>query len=224
MASNPAPAPEPPSSARRAQLLDLAYQYAVQRGRTDITLRPIAAAIGSSPRVLIYLFGSKDGLIKALLGRSRAEEIALLAELRRSGASSRDTLREATLRIWSYLAEEARRPLLRLWLDGYARSLSQPAGPWAGFARDSVEDWLALLADVQPTGIRDTPAGLAERTLVLAVLRGALLDLLSTDDEARVTAAVRSLIIQPAAGHPGANPPADRMPVAKTAESPPSCR
>ena len=224
MASNLAPASAPPSSARRAELLDLAYQYAVQRGRTDITLRPIAAAIGSSPRVLIYLFGSKDGLIRALLGRSRAEEVALLSELRQGGASSRDTLREATLRIWSYLADEARRPLLRLWLDGYARSLSQPAGPWAGFARDSVGDWLALLADVQPAEVRDTPAGLAERTLVLALLRGALLDLLSTDDEMRVTAAVRSLIIQLAAGQPGAIPRADRMPVAKTDELPPSCR
>jgi AcrR family transcriptional regulator len=224
MTSNLAPALEPPSSARRAELLDLAYHYAVQRGRTDITLRPIAAAIGSSPRVLIYLFGSKDGLIRALLGRSRAEEVALLSELRRSGASSPNTLREATLRIWSYLADEAQRPLLRLWLDGYARSLSEPAGPWAGFARDSVEDWLSLLADVQPAEVRDTPAGLAERTLVLAVLRGALLDLLSTDDEMRVTAAVRSLISQLAASQPGTNRGADRMPVAKTAEPPPSCR
>jgi AcrR family transcriptional regulator len=203
VASNPVPAPEPPSSARRAELLDLAYQYAVQRGRSDITLRPIAAAIGSSPRVLIYLFGSKEGLIRALLGRSRTEEIALLAELRESGSSAQDTLAEATLRIWSYLADEARRPLLRLWLDGYARSLSQPAGPWAGFAGDSVRDWLALLADMQAAEMRDTPAGLAERTLVLAVLRGALLDLLSTDDEPRTTAAVRSLIAPLTAGRRG---------------------
>jgi AcrR family transcriptional regulator len=224
MASNPALTPEPPTSARRAELLDLAYQYAVQRGRTDITLRPVAAAIGSSPRVLIYLFGSKDGLIKALLGRSRAEEVALLSELRQSGASSRGTLREATLRIWSYLAEEARRPLLRLWLDGYARSLSEPAGPWAGFARDSVEDWLALLADVQPAGVRDTAVGLAERTLALAVLRGGLLDLLSTDDETRVTAAVSALTSQLATGRPERGPPADRMPVVKTGESPPFYR
>jgi AcrR family transcriptional regulator len=224
MASNPAPATELPSSARRTQLLDLAYQYAVERGRTDITLRPVAAAIGSSPRVLIYLFGSKDGLIKALLGRSRAEEVALLSELRAGGGPGRDTLAAATLRIWSYLAEEARRPLLRLWLDGYARSLSQPAGPWAGFAKDSVEDWLALLADLQPVEIRDTPAGLAERTIALAVLRGALLDLLSTDDERRVTAAVRSLISQQAAGSAGTKMPTDRQQVAKIAEPPQSCR
>jgi len=189
MASNPKTGQELPASARRVELLELAYRYAAQRGRTDITLRPIAAAIGSSPRVLIYLFGSRDGLVRALLGRARSEEIALLAELRQ--APRPEGLRDAALRTWSWLSDEARRPLLRLWLDGYARSLSEPDGPWAGFARASVDDWLDLLADVQQAEVRDTPAGLADRTLVLAVLRGALLDLLSTDDEARVTAAVR---------------------------------
>lgn len=192
MTGNPVSALEPPPSARRAELLEAAYRYAVQQGRTDITLRPLAAAIGSSPRVLLYLFGSKDGLIQAMLARSRAEEVALLAELRASRPASDDTLRAAALRIWSHLAAPQRRPLLRLWLDGYARSLGQPAGPWAGFARGSVDAWLALLADVQPAHVRDTPAGLAGRTLVLAVLRGALLDLLATDDETRVTAAVHA--------------------------------
>jgi AcrR family transcriptional regulator len=139
--------------------------------------------------VLIYLFGSKDGLVRALLRRARSEEVALLAELRQ--APRPGGLRDAALRTWSWLSDDARRPLLRLWLDGYARSLSEPNGPWAGFARTSVDDWLALLADVQPAEVRDSPVGVAERTLLLAVLRGALLDLLGTDDETRVTAAVR---------------------------------
>lgn len=52
-------------------------------------------------------------------------------------------------------------------------------------------DWLAVLAAAQPESRRDTAAGLAERTLVLAVLRGALLDLLATGDAERTTAAVR---------------------------------
>ena len=54
-----------------------------------------------------------------------------------------------------------------------------------------VEDWLAVLAAAQPAGVRDSAAGRAERTLVLAVLRGALLDLLATGDAERVSAAVR---------------------------------
>jgi len=180
-----------PPSARQAELLELAYQYAVHRGRTDITLRPIAAAIGSSPRVLIYLFGSRDGLIRALLGRARADEIAMLAELRAGDWPAGAGLAEAGQRIWSWLSDPARRPLLRLWLDGYSRSLTEPDGPWSGFAQATVADWIALLAEVQPAGWRDSPEGVAERTLLLAVLRGALLDLLSTGDEPRTGAAVR---------------------------------
>jgi hypothetical protein len=59
-------------------------------------------------------------------------------------------------------------------------------------ARSTVEDWLDLLASAQPERERNTPSGQAQRTLVLAVLRGALLDLLATDDLRRTTAAVRS--------------------------------
>ena len=155
-------------SPRRAELLELAYRYVTERGRTDITLRPIAAAIGSSPRVLIYLFGSKDGLIKALLARARADEITSLADVRPGGQAVASGLAEAGERIWGWLREPARRPLLRLWLDGYSRSLSEPDGPWSGFARATVADWLALLADAQPEELRKAADGLAERTALLA--------------------------------------------------------
>ena len=53
-----------------------------------------------------------------------------------------------------------------------------------------VEDWLALLAAAQPAAERQTEAGIAQRTLALAVLRGALLDLLATGDRERTTRAV----------------------------------
>lgn len=178
-------------SPRRAELLELAYRYVMERGRTDITLRPVAAAIGSSPRVLIYLFGSKDGLIKALLARARADEITSLGAIRPGGRPGAAGLPEAGERVWGWLREPARRPLLRLWLDGYSRSLSEPDGPWSGFARATVADWLALLAAAQPEERRESADGLAERTALLALLRGALIDLLATDDEDRTTAAVR---------------------------------
>jgi AcrR family transcriptional regulator len=174
-------------SARQTELLDLAYRYAVTRGRTDLSLRPLASAIGSSPRVLLYLFGSKDGLIRALLARARADELALLESV---GLDS-GGLAVVALRIWSWLAAEDHRGLLTLWVDGYARSLAEPDGPWSGFATATVTDWLAVLAAAQSAAHRDTPAGLAERTLVLAVLRGALLDLLATGDVHRTTAALR---------------------------------
>ncbi len=75
-------------------------------------------------------------------------------------------------------------------VDGYAQALLHPGGPWSGFAAATVEDWLALLAGAQPPAERRTAAGRARRTLALALLRGAMLDLLATGDVRRTTRAV----------------------------------
>ena len=169
------------ASARKRELLDAAYGYVLGNGLADMSLRPLAAAIGSSPRVLLYLFGSKDGLIQAILARAREEELRYLAQLRASpglAATGRDT--------WAWLAAPEHRALLALWVEGYARSLAAEPGPWAGFGQDTVRDWLGLLAGQQGDGADAE----AERTLLLAVLRGALLDLLATGDTDRVTRAV----------------------------------
>src|SRR4051794_3984513 len=158
---------------RREELLELAYAYVRSHGIAGLSLRPLAAEIGSSPRVLLFLFGSKDGLVRALLDRARADELRLLGTLP-SGAG----LAAATEAVWGWLSDETHRPLLRLWLEAYARSLVDPAGPWSSFAAGTVADWLTVLAGAQPPSSRDTPGAAARRTAALAVLRGALLDLL----------------------------------------------
>jgi AcrR family transcriptional regulator len=180
-------------SARRGELLDAAYRYALAHGLADLSLRPLAAAIGSSPRVLLFLFGSKDGLVRELLAKARGDELALLATVRADGSPAIEAVDrfEPAVRVtWRWLADAAHRPLLTLWCEAYARSLVEPGGAWADFAQQTVDDWLAVLADAQAPARRRGRAGLAERTLALAVLRGALLDLLATGDVDRTTAAV----------------------------------
>ena len=174
-----------PGSARKRELLEAAYRYVLSNGLAGMSLRPLAKAIGSSPRVLLFLFGSKEGLIRALLARAREDELGYLEALR-DGHELAATGRE----IWSWLAAPSHRALLALWVEGYARSLVGEPGPWADFGRDTVRDWLELLAARQPAARRVTQAGQDERTLLLAVLRGALLDLLATGDAGRVTRAV----------------------------------
>ncbi|TVX98174.1 TetR/AcrR family transcriptional regulator [Mycolicibacterium porcinum] len=177
-------------SARKIELLEAAYRYALAHGLGDLSLRPLAAAIGSSPRVLLFLFGSKDGLVRALLARARADELALLEHLR-DGADTEGAGLAATVeKVWSWLAAAEHRPLLTLWAEAYARSLVEPEGAWAGFARETVEDWLDVLAKSQPAQEKNSDTGAAARTLALAVLRGALLDVLATGHTERVTAAV----------------------------------
>ena len=177
-------ATSPPPSDRQVELLGRAYRHLLERGLGGLSLRPLAAAIGSSPGVLMFLFGSKDGLIRALLARARADELAVLARIR--DAEDARGPRAAATAVWDWLVAAEHRALLTHWLQAYARSLTDPDGPWSGFAADTVRDWLAVLADVLPDG----PAGEPDRTLLLAVLRGGLLDLLATGDVDRVGAAV----------------------------------
>jgi AcrR family transcriptional regulator len=182
------------------ELLEAAYRYVLEHGLADMSLRPLATAVGSSPRVLLYLFGSKDGLVRALLARARTDELRLLEQLEAAGAAGDEaagddaTIKRVVERVWAWLADRRHRELLVLWAEAYTRSLVEPEGPWSGFARDTVQDWLAILAGAQPERHRDTAAGEAERTMLLAVLRGALLDLLATGDRVRTTAAVRHVL------------------------------
>lgn len=162
-------------SAREVELLEKSYAYVLENGLSELSLRPLAAAIGSSPRVLLFLFGSKDELVRRLLARAREDELDGPVDVHR---------------VWAWLSDPAHAGLLRLWTEAYARSLVDPAGPWGDFARATVEDWLALLADAQPPAVRRTARGRDQRTAVLALLRGAMLDLLATGDRSRVDRAV----------------------------------
>lgn len=182
-------------SHRRADLVEAAYEYVLTNGLAAASLRPVAEAIGSSTGVLRFLFGSKDGLVAALLERARTDELELLSTLPSDG----DLVTVATA-IWTWLAAPRHRPLLRLWVESYSTSLQDEPGPWAGFAARTVRDWLAVLARAQPAAIRTTAAGRAQRTAVLAVLRGALLDLLATGDRARTSRAVCESLVRLSAG------------------------
>ena len=180
----------PKTSARRDELLERAYRYVLEHGIAALSLRPLAADVQSSPRVLLFLFGSKDELVRALIGRARSDELRMLDELRARRDGDVADLFEVAGEVWTWLAAPAHRAVLTLWLESYARSLIEPDGAWSGFAEATVRDWLDLLAAAQPDDGRPPAQAEAERTLVLAVLRGALLDLLATGDAERTTAAV----------------------------------
>jgi AcrR family transcriptional regulator len=174
-------------SAREQELLERAYAYSVTHGLADLSLRPLATAIGSSPRVLLFLFGSKGGLIRALLARARSDELELLRRIEQR-YDDPPGLTVIARELWTWLAAPERRPLMTFWVEAYGRSLVAPDGPWADFARSTVDDWLELLRTSAP----DQPE--ARRTAVLAMLRGALLDLLATSDLQRTTAALEDYL------------------------------
>jgi len=190
------PSPPPLSSPRRTELLDACYAYLLEHGLTGLSLRPLAAATGTSPRVLLYLFGSKDELLRQLLARARHEQLAMmaavLAEPDNSAGTPGDGFDALAESLWTFLSAPEQRPMVRLTYEAFLLSLSHDPGPWAGFAGEAARDWLDLLVRTQPP---DTPPALAEAraTRALALIRGLLLDLLACGDDGRVrTAAART--------------------------------
>ncbi len=128
---------------------------------------------------------------------ARTAQLELLNRIRTAGSTDVPLLQEwATLvrSVWHWLAAREHRRLLALWLETYVQSLIEPEGPCADYAGKTVEDWLQLLAARQPPSWRGSPSGASEPALALAVLRGALLDLLATGDEERTTAVIEAYL------------------------------
>ena len=101
--------PEDAPSARRTELVEAAYAYALEHGLAGASLRPVAEAIGSSTGVLRFLFGSKDGLVRAILARARRDELDALTQLPTDG-----DLRQVSLEVWSWLADPGHAAVLRI--------------------------------------------------------------------------------------------------------------
>ena len=184
----PALPESPTGSPRRAELLERTLDYAERTNISELSLRPLAAAIGSSPRVLIYLFGSKDGLLREVLAASRARQLAVVRRAMEESAAPGEVLG----RLWAWMCEPEHAGVGRLFFECYSRSLGG-GEPWAAFAVDSVRDWEPPLRSMlTPSG--GTPPAEAEVTLALATLRGLFLDLLATGEAERVDLAWRRFI------------------------------
>lgn len=177
---------DPAGSPRRAELLDACYGYLLEHGLAGLSLRPLAASTGTSPRVLLYLFGSKENLVRDLLARARNEQIALVANALGPDAANQG-IGQLTDRIWRLLSAPEQRPMVRLTYEAFLRSVSNDPGPWQGFAAETAGDWLDLLVRAQPGTPRE--AAEATATRAMALIRGLLLDLLATGEQARVRGA-----------------------------------
>jgi AcrR family transcriptional regulator len=190
------------SGSARDRLLARAVEYVAGTGVGDLSLRQLAAGIGTSHRMLIYHFGSKEGLlvgvIRAMEERQK-EALADLAEL--PGESVADLIRA----MWARLADPAMWPYERLFFELYGQALrGQPDA--APLLSGIVEGWLD--ANVAIGERRGMPAE-AVRTharLGLAVVRGLLLDLLATGDRAGADAAIEAFATHYEQGFPGPAP------------------
>jgi AcrR family transcriptional regulator len=187
-AYNPAMAAptEAPQSDARDRLLRATVDYVAEHGITDRSLRQIAAAIGTSHRMLVYHFGSKDGLLIEVVRVVEADQRAALEAL--AADASLDAATQAA-RLAKRLTDPRLRRNERLFFELYAQAL-QGRGPVADLLPELVHSWLAPLRMLSiGLGVPESDAD-AHGRLMLAVARGLLLDLVGTRERKAVDRAM----------------------------------
>jgi AcrR family transcriptional regulator len=89
-----------PEESRRDALLAACTDHVLAEGLIGLSLRPLAKAVGTSDRMLIYHFGSRDGLVVAVIDESTDRSVAHLTSL-----SAPRTVRAGVLRLWQAYRE-----------------------------------------------------------------------------------------------------------------------
>jgi AcrR family transcriptional regulator len=175
-----------PSTDTRERLLAGAVDYAAEHGLADLSLRALAAGLGTSHRMLIFHFGSKQGLLVEVVRAVEAQQRTLLDDLRADpGLDPLDQLRA----FWQHLTSPALWPYERLFFEVYAQGL-QGKQPATRLLEDAIEPWLTPAADLLVSAGVPLEEARAEARLAIAVTRGLLLDLLATGDLDAVGAAM----------------------------------
>ena len=168
-----------PDVARRRELLDALVEEFAAGGVGGRSLRAVAEAVGTSHRMLLHHFGSREDMLVAIVAEVENRQMTLLPELPTSPSDSFAAM-------WDELRRPELRQLERLFFECYARA-AQGEEPFARMVPGAVDDWLGEVEKVAGPAFDPAFARLG-----LAVIRGLLLDLVATNDEAGVDAAARA--------------------------------
>ena len=175
-----------PEETRRDALLAACTDHVLAEGLIGLSLRPLAKAVGTSDRMLIYHFGNRDGLVAAVIDEATSRSVSHLGSMR-----APRTVKAAVIQLWEAYLEP---PLHACNLIYVQAAVSGYLGqePYRTAVRDSNARWAAAMRDwFERAG---APRGKVDRItqLVESALLGFHVDL-ATDSPAELAKAVRDL-------------------------------
>ncbi|BBZ45176.1 TetR/AcrR family transcriptional regulator [Mycobacterium parmense] len=170
-----------PDTERRRELLHALFDEFAANGIGDRSLRDVAAAVGTSHRMLLHHFGSREDLLIAIVGEAERRQMALVPGLPEDPA-------DGFAAMWADLRRPELRQFERLFFECYSRA-AQGEKPFTRMVPAAVDGWLGEVESAAGAAYDGPMARLG-----LAVTRGLLLDLVATDDEAGVDAAAGAFI------------------------------
>ncbi|RLV49338.1 TetR/AcrR family transcriptional regulator [Nocardioides mangrovicus] len=125
---------------RRSELAEAATDYALEHGLIGLSLRPLAADLGTSDRMLLYHFADKDDLVTTIVRTSTHRSSEALRGLPPSADPER-----AVLDLWAVVSSPAITRCARLYSEASALGVLG-AGPYDALVRESNEVWISAMA------------------------------------------------------------------------------
>jgi AcrR family transcriptional regulator len=156
-----------------------------RHGLHDRSLRELASAAGTSHRMVLYHFGSREGLVAEIVSAVEAAQRDLMRELTADADGPAALVRA----LWARLSRPEMHPFIRLFFEAssYPQTTQERTTPWLEDAED-VAGRLGLTYD--PVEVR----------LGVAVIRGLLLDVVSGADVDDATASLERFLTMWQAG------------------------
>ncbi|MGW3632189.1 TetR/AcrR family transcriptional regulator [Streptomyces sp. NPDC005122] len=184
-----------PDPAKRRDLLERVRAYILRNGLADLSLRPLARALGTSDRMLLYYFGSKERMVAEALTVYERRPLLRARRLLDDAASPRDAagLRRFMEETWQQFRAPELRATLPLYFEIMAVGLLHP-DRYGPVVRDAMREWTRLLtAAFRDLGMTEARAR-TEATLLLDATFGLLIAPLVTGDWDRAGAAFHTLL------------------------------
>jgi len=162
----------------------LVADYCVEHGVADLTLRSVGTAVGTNNRMLLYYFGTKEGLIIAAL-REAIGRFAQLEGMFRAMSEPTQPLQSRLIAAWRAISAESNMPYLRLFFEVFGLAAQHPER-FGEFLETVGREWTDRVAKIlRDEGVPSTEARPMARHLV-AVWRGLQFDLIASGERANI--------------------------------------
>jgi AcrR family transcriptional regulator len=174
----------------RQRLLDGAIEYVSSNGIGEVSLRALAAALGTSHRMLIHHFGSKEQLWVEIVRTVERRQRELLSEVLPAPGQP---VGAAMWAWWKHISDPSLWPNERLFFELYGQAL-RGRRHTTELLDGIVESWLGPATAINVELGVPPDVARAHARLGIAVTRGLLLDLLATGEVAAVDEAMKAFI------------------------------
>lgn len=186
-------------SRRRAELLDAALHYLVESGVANASLRPMAAALGTSPRILMFHFQSKEGLLQSVLEELNTR---LQASLEALASTQEPATRAPPLRrFWLWANRKENFPYFRLLYEAQIVALQNPR-VYGRYLKNVSDSWQTAALPLMSPALGDR----AMVSLCIAVFDGLMLERMSGGDQKGLTRALDRFIAMATRAPPARRP------------------